>query len=136
MFKAIIDTNLIIRYIVKDDGGKADAVEKFFLAAKEKGGALFVPGIVIFEVVFVLEKIYSLDRALIRGAIEGILNTPIFRCDMDSVIRAALVNYDEKKVKFADAVIAAWGLERGIKTIYTYDERDFRKIKGLDVKKP
>jgi predicted nucleic acid-binding protein len=55
---------------------------------------------------------------------------------MEDVFRNALVDYVERRVKFADAVIAAWGLERGIKTVYTFDERDFKKIKGLEARKP
>jgi hypothetical protein len=29
-----------------------------------------------------------------------------------------------------------WGLERGIATVFTYDEKDFKRIEGLTVKKP
>lgn len=38
--------------------------------------------------------------------------------------------------KFADAVMGYWGLARGLSTVYTYDAKDFKKIKGLAVKTP
>jgi predicted nucleic acid-binding protein len=29
-----------------------------------------------------------------------------------------------------------WGLDKGISVIYTYDEKDFKKIEGLEVRRP
>jgi hypothetical protein len=39
-------------------------------------------------------------------------------------------------VKFADAVMGCWGLEKRVATVFTYDEKDFKRIEGLDVRKP
>jgi len=39
-------------------------------------------------------------------------------------------------VKFADSVMAFWGMEKGITTTYTYDKVDFKRIEGLTVLKP
>ena len=36
----------------------------------------------------------------------------------------------------ADAVMGYWGLEEGFSTVYTYDEKDFKKISGLQVRNP
>jgi len=36
----------------------------------------------------------------------------------------------------ADAVMGYWGLEEGLSTVYTYDEKDFKKISGLQVRRP
>ena len=55
---------------------------------------------------------------------------------MGDVFLKALKVYEEKNVKFADAVMGDWGLETGIAIAYTYDEKDFRRIEGLVVKKP
>jgi len=42
----------------------------------------------------------------------------------------------KKNIKFADAVMGYWGLEKGFSTVYTYDEKDYRRIEGLEVKRP
>ena len=47
-----------------------------------------------------------------------------------------IVFYEEKNVKFADAVMAFWSMDKGITTTYTYDEKDFKRIDGLTVLKP
>ena len=44
--------------------------------------------------------------------------------------------HQTQKIKFAGAVMGYWGLEEGISTVYTYDEDDFKKISGLQVRKP
>jgi hypothetical protein len=41
-----------------------------------------------------------------------------------------------ENIKFADAVMGYWGLQEGLSTVYTYDEKDFKKIFGLQVRKP
>jgi predicted nucleic-acid-binding protein len=52
------------------------------------------------------------------------------------VFRQALATYETQNIKFADAVMGHWGLEEGISTVYTYDEKDFKKISGLQVRRP
>lgn len=136
MFKAIIDTNVLVRLFVQDDRAKAAAGKKLLEQAHDKGNVFDVPGIVLLELVWVLEKHYKLERPKVREYAEAVLNTPVFRCEMEDVFRNALDDYVERRVKFADAVIAAWGMGRGINTVFTFDERDFKKIKGIEVRKP
>jgi len=117
VLKAFIDTSVILRLLVKDDDIKRKAVE-------------------LMETVFVLEKVYKIDRKKIREMLEAILNTPVLRFEMGDIFRKAIKVYEEKNVKFADAVMGYWGLEKGFSTVYTYDEKDFKRIEGLEVKKP
>jgi hypothetical protein len=46
------------------------------------------------------------------------------------------ITYETQNIKFADAVMGYWGLNEGLTTVYTYDEKDFKKIPGLQVHKP
>jgi predicted nucleic acid-binding protein len=55
---------------------------------------------------------------------------------MEDVFRKALRFHSEKNIKFADAVRGCLGVEKGLKTVYTYDDKDFKRIEGLQVKKP
>ena len=67
---------------------------------------------------------------------ESTRNTPKLKVEMGDVFLKALKVYEEKNVKFADAVMGYWGLEKGISIAYSYDGKDFRRIEGLTVKKP
>jgi len=136
VYKAFIDTNILIRLIVKDDDIKRKACEKLLEKAKRKEVILYILPIAIIEIVWVLEKYYKLDKKVIRELVEAILNTPELKCEMEDVFKKAIKSYEEKNIKFADAVMGYWGLERGFSTVYTYDEKDFKRIEGLEVKKP
>lgn len=136
MHKAFVDTNILIRLIVKDDDIKRKAIEKLFEKANQKKIMLYVLPVAILEIVWVLEKFYKLDKKIIREFIEAVLNTPEIKCDMDNVFRMAIKIYEEHNIKFADAVMGCWGLDKDISTVYTYDEKDFKRIPGLTVKRP
>jgi predicted nucleic-acid-binding protein len=127
---------VILRFLVKDDSDKAGAVEKLLRESKDKGLTLYLLPVTILEIVWVTEKVYGLSRKTIRELVEAILNTPNLKCPLEHVFRQALLAYEAKKIKFADAVMAYWGLEEGISTVYTYDEDDFKKISGLQIRKP
>lgn len=136
MNKALLDANVIIRYLLGDDEKKRAECASLFRAAKENRLSLILPPIVVYEVVWVLERTYKIDRKKISEVIKALLNTPEFECDSADMLRVALDTYGKKNVKFGDAVIASWGQERGIDVIYTYDEKDFKKIGGIEVRKP
>jgi predicted nucleic-acid-binding protein len=136
VYKAFIDTNILVRLIVKDDDVKRKACEKLLEKAKRKEVVLYILPIAILEVVWVLEKYYKLDKKIIKELVEAILNTGEFRCEMEGIFKMAIKSYEEKNIKFADAVMGYWGLERGFSIVYTYDEKDFKRIEGLEVRKP
>lgn len=136
MDKAFVDTSVILRILVRDDEGKVAAVERLLLSARRSGKRLHVLPVTILEVVWVLDKVYKLDRHSIRELADAILNTGELIVENGEVFRKALAVYEEKNVKFADAVMGIWGIARGLKTVYTYDEKDFRRIGELEVVKP
>lgn len=136
MYKAFIDTNILIRILVKDDDIKRKACEKLLEKAKRKEVILYILPVAIIEIVWVLEKYYKLDKNVIRELVEAILNTPELKCEMEGVFKEAIKSYEEKNIKFADAVMGYWGIERGFSIVYTFDEKDFKRIEGLEVKKP
>ena len=134
--KAFIDTSVILRFLVKDDPAKATAVEKLLKQSKEGNLTLYVLPVTILEIVWVTEKVYRLNRRTIRELVDAILNTPGLKCRLEHVFRQALATYETQNIKFADAVMGHWGLEEGLSTVYTYDEKDFKKISGLQVRRP
>ena len=134
--RAFIDTSAVLRLLVKDDPAKARAVERLLKESKDKNIALYLLPVTILEIVWVMEKVYRLSRKGIRELVEAILNTPELKCPLEQVFRQALIAYETQNIKFADAVMGYWGLNEGLSTVYTYDEKDFKKIPGLQVRKP
>ena len=133
MIKAFVDTSVILRLLVKDDEAKIRASENLIRNAKERGVILYLLPVAVLEIVWVLEKLYKFNKKTIREIVEAILNTPELKCELAGVLLNAVRDYEEKNIKFADAVMGHWGLERGFSTVYTYDEKDFKRIAGLKV---
>jgi predicted nucleic-acid-binding protein len=136
MTRAFIDTSAILRLLVQDDDLKAQAVENLIRTAPEQGIVLHVVPVTMLEIVWVLEKVYNYSKKAIRELAEAIINTPQLKVELAEVFLNALKVYEERNVKFADAVMGYWGLEKGITTVFTYDETDFKRIEGLTVLKP
>jgi len=136
MNRAFVDTSVLLRFLIKDDDLKARAVEKLLLTASGKGTVLHILPVTMLEIVWGLEKVYKFGKKEVRELAEAIINTPQLKVEMGDVFLKALKAYEEKNVKFADAVMAYWGLEKKISIAYTYDEKDFRRIEGLTVRKP
>jgi len=136
MTKAFIDTSVILRLLIKDDPAEAKACEKLLREGEERGLILYLLPVAIMETVWVLEKIYKFERKSIREIIEAILNTPQLKVEMEAVFRKAIKSYEEKNIKFADAMMGHWGLEKDLSVIFTYDEKDYKRIEGLEVRKP
>ncbi len=136
MHKAFVDTSVILRILLADDDLKRKAAEKLLKEAKGKGVSLHLLPVAVMEVVFVLDKVYKLGRKNIQEMVVALLNTPELSVEMETVFRRAIGAYAEKNIKFADAVMAFWGMERGLTTNFTYDEKDFKRIAGLEVRKP
>jgi predicted nucleic-acid-binding protein len=136
MNRAFIDTSAILRMLVQDNELKAKAVENLIRSAPENGLVLHVMPVTMLEIVWVLEKVYKYPKKAVRELAEAIINTPQLKVELAGVFLNALKVYAEKKVKFADAVMAFWAMDKGITTAYTYDEVDFKRIDGLTVIKP
>ena len=136
MQKAFVDTSIIIRLLVKDSEQKYKDVVKLLSEARGQGIALYILPVAILETVYVLEKVYKLDKKSVAERIAALLNTPDIITELESVFLKAIKSYVENNVKFADAVMGYWGLEKGITDVFTYDEKDFRRIEGLKVHKP
>jgi predicted nucleic-acid-binding protein len=54
-----LDTNALIRFLVQDDVNQAD---KLFSKAEQNKEVLFVPLLVVLEVIWVLQSAYSVTR--------------------------------------------------------------------------
>lgn len=136
MQKAFVDTSIIIRLLVKDSEQKYKDVVKLLSGARGQGIALYLLPVAILETVIVLEKVYKLNKNSVAERIAALMNTPDIIIELESVFLKAIKSYVESNVKFADAVMGYWGLDKGIADVFTYDEKDFLRIEGLKVHKP
>ena len=133
--RAVIDTNLLVRYLTEDDPEKAKSVERLLKRAGQGEIRILLPSVVIAELVWVLEGYYEMEAGEIAELVGAILNTPGVEAQDKHILREALKTYDKKRIDFVDAWILEFARDRKIKTVYTFDKRHF-KITDLDISMP
>ncbi|HID66165.1 MAG TPA: type II toxin-antitoxin system VapC family toxin [Aquificaceae bacterium] len=130
-YEGILDTNLFLRYLHDGTEEEKEKFRKLIKEATHKGAVFYVPSIVIVEMVYVLEKVYGLPKSEVREIVESIFSLPV-EVENFEVILKALALYEEKNLKFGDALVLAYAQVRRIKPIYTFDS-DFEKFSKAKV---
>ncbi|OGL44590.1 MAG: hypothetical protein A2149_04585 [Candidatus Schekmanbacteria bacterium RBG_16_38_11] len=133
---AVIDTNVLIRYLTNDEPQKAKAVESLLNKASDGELRILIPSIVIAELVWVLESYYRMEAEGIAELVEAILSTPGVEVTDKGIIASALKLYRDNSIDLIDAWIISFVKERDIKTIYTFDKKHYREIEGVETKVP
>lgn len=133
---AFVDTSVILRVLIKDDEEQRAAAERLIRSSGSRGLALHLLPVTVLEIVWVLEKVYKFKKESVREMVEAIINTPQLKVDTEDVFRQALRIYSESNIKFADALMGVWSMEKGYNHVFTFDEKHFRRIDGLKVEKP
>ena len=124
-----VDTNILVRYIVRDIPEQAEAADELLdnLTADEPA---YVPREVVIEMVWVLGRSYGFGRAQITNVVLDLVDTDSLLVESsDDVIRAA-VAYGRGDGDFADLMILAAAQRAGCERLYTFDRR-FARIEGV-----
>ena len=121
----IVDANLILRYLLQD-------VEQFIEQANEKmeRHSIFIPNEVIAEVVYVLEKVYKVERPQIYDSLRNLLGYSNIATHDRAVLIEALKVYSEITIDFVDAVLFAYSKIAG-HTVFTFDKKLNRMLVEL-----
>ena len=128
MTTCFIDTNLFIRYLTNDDPQKADRVDQLLEQAANGKIKLMTEGIVLAEVVWVLESYYNLEKARIAEMLKAILSTPGLEVLNGRIVENALPYYSLQNIDFVDAYIVALMQKHKITGIYSFEKKDLDRI--------
>jgi len=124
--RRLIDTNLIVRYLVQDHEAHARAANKLFDACDRGDAIIVVLPVVLAECVFVLESFYGHPRAGIAAALGRLISSPGVEISYPAIHLDALSRYKATKVHFVDCVIAATAVANKL-AVSSFDQ-DFRKF--------
>jgi len=127
----LIDTNLIVRYLVQDHDKHARAVGRLFDACDRGDVVIVVLPVVLAECVFVLESFYRHPRTDIASALGRLISSPGIEISEVTVHLDALNRYKGTKTHFVDCLIAATAVAKNV-PVSTYDQ-DFRKFTDVRV---
>jgi predicted nucleic acid-binding protein len=135
MKRALIDANVILRYLTKDPPEMAEAALKTFRDAKNGKVFLLVTNLTVAEVVWVLESFYRYSKNQIAETLTEFLLCDGLEMESLDLLIEALVLYQEKNLDFADAFLVVTALKRGTPTIYSFDAH-LNRVDGITVLKP
>jgi predicted nucleic-acid-binding protein len=128
--RRLVDTNLIVRYLVQDHEKHAKAAGKLFDACDRGDVVIVVLPAVLAECVFVLESFYEHPRGDIASALGRLISSP--GVEIDAAINLdALDRYRKTKVHFVDCLIAATAATENM-PVASFDQ-DFRKFTDVRV---
>ena len=130
MKKALIDSNVVLRYLTKDPPKMAEAALRTLDDAQNGKISLLLTVLTVAEVVWVLESFYGYSKAKIAETIGQFLFCDGLEVEDLDLITEALALYQGKNLDFADAFLATIALRRGPQTIYSFDQH-FNRIPGI-----
>ena len=129
--RRLVDTNLIVRYLVQDHEKHAKAAGKLFDACDRGDVVIVALPAVLAECVFVLESFYEHPRRHISSALGRLISSPGVEIGGATIHLDALERYRKTKVHFVDCLLAATAAAEDT-PVATFDQ-DFRKFADVRV---
>lgn len=127
----LVDTNLIIRFLIKDDPYQFEAAKKLFSSSDQD---LILPDLILAEVVWTLHSVYKLTKQEIVEKLLKLLELKNLIANFHLLINSLLI-YRDHNISFVDAYLTAFCEEEKLEGIYSFD-KDLDKIKTIKRFKP
>ncbi len=119
-----LDTNLLVRLLVRDDANQVNAAEVFV----EKGA--WVSHLVLAETLWVLDAVYSRSPAQIANAIDLLLNHRELTLQDADVVALALATFRSRpSLGFSDCLVLEIARKAGHLPLGTFD-RNLARLDG------
>ena len=115
-----VDTNVLLRFLVKDDSRKAQQVNRLIQAARGGKKNLLIETAVIIEIAYVLDRYYKLSKGQVCEKLRSVLALSFVEIpDRDELSEATEV-YATHGVDFIDALLFIRALRNG-RQLLSYD---------------
>ena len=125
-----LDTNVLVRFLVEDDPKQAAAAAALIERAAAADEPLFVPDIVVCEVVWVLTAAYRVARTEIASTLRELLRARSLVFEAADELSRALDAYTKGQGDFADYLIREQARSAGCTAVVTFD-RALRREAGF-----
>jgi predicted nucleic-acid-binding protein len=118
-----LDTNVLVRFLVKDDEPQAKKVYTLFKQAEADKNYFYVPLLVVLETIWVLDSVYEIPRKAILDSVNEILLMPILKFEAQPTIKRFIFLARENKIDLSDVLIACTAKISGCEKILTFDKK-------------
>jgi len=113
----IVDANIILRYLLFDNVELAKKAAEII-----ENNKIFLPFEVIAEIVYVLEKVYKIERAEISRSLKELLKGENIHTYDSDILNKALEIFSSRKIDFVDTLLCGYSLVRDDEVI-TFDKK-------------
>jgi len=121
-----VDTNVLVRYITQDDYSQSAKATHFIEKECSATTPAVINGMVLCELVWVLETAYEYTREEIVPVLEKILKTRQFHINESHILWQAFRNYKNTSVGFSDHYINSVNLHHNCDHTFTFDKKAAR----------
>ena len=126
----VLDTNTILRCILQDNEEAAVLVDDCM-----SRNECLIPPEVVAEIVFVLLKVYHLERKQIENSVLTTLKHQNVRVPYRAVVEMALRYFGETKLDFVDCLMVGYALVEGHR-VFTFDKKLNKILTQTDKSEP
>src|SRR5271169_7095394 len=116
-----VDTNVIIRYLVRDDPRQYEKARRLIHREGGKGEPVLVSLLVLLEIEWVLRSRYGLSKAEILAAFSALLDVADLAFEDETSVEYALYSWKGSAADFADCLIEARNRSLGCRATATFD---------------
>lgn len=134
MKQLILDTNILVRFLVQDDPKQSAGASKLIGQAQSGDTELVLDRMVVTELIYVLMGHYKRVRVDVANTILAIVQSPFVRADDESLLIDALLRFRDHGVDFVDAWLSAKAAALTL-PIASFD-RDLDKFKDVTRHEP
>ena len=124
-----IDTNILLRAIVRDNAAMSEAAQALLKGLNEEEPG-FVCREVLLETAWVLERVYRFTRAQVADALLDLFASGALIPEAGDDVAEAIVAYSRGGADFAGLMILAAAARVGATPLYTFDRKLARAQEG------
>jgi predicted nucleic-acid-binding protein len=124
-----LDTNVLVRYVVRDDSGQLAAARRLIDRCVAEGQSLFVPVTVTLELEWVLRASFGYVKDDVLQVLSSLFSAAELFFESERALEVALQLYREGSADFADCLHVALAAEAAEQPLWTFD-RGAAKVTG------
>jgi predicted nucleic-acid-binding protein len=126
-----VDTNVFLRFFVKDVESQYEKARALFEKAEAGKIKLETSELVIAEIVWVLESFYGFNRKEITDVLITLLSSRNLKIANSARVSDAVQLYASGNMDFIDAYNIAYMKSKEFAKVATFDHKHYKKVEGI-----
>jgi predicted nucleic-acid-binding protein len=118
-----IDTNVLVRYLVRDDQSQYERTRRLIHREVNTGEPVLVSLLVLLEMEWVLRSRYELAKPDIVAVLSSLLQTAELAFEDEPSVEHAIYSWKNSLAEFADCLIDARNRRLGCRATATFDRK-------------